>query len=484
MSLITTAIFMVRITAKSNRLRKRNAMTKPLTLSTTLSALCLAMSISQPVLASNEQAVDVAVNNTNTKQVITATAATESASAEPKITEPASSKQAAKVDNNGVEANKLYFTPVPVIGYNPANGTIYGVGASASYYFGEPKTTKVSNMIAGLAKTSLGQSIFLFKSTAFTANNDWAFLGDWRYLDTSQPTYGLGTGPDSSKLVTSGQEFELDDDIFSGTYDKNQMMEFKYFRFYETALKRIQGDWYVGLGYHLDLYKDIQDNLLDLDAEEKVVTSHYSYSRLNGFDETGYTLSGLSLNVMFDSRDNGINPSKGQYALASYRYNPEFLGSDKKSSTLWLEYRKFHNFTPEEKYPDVLAFWAFGNFVTSGEVPYMTLPATGYDQYARSGTGYIQGRFRGQDYAYVGLEYRKHFTTLWGVPVGGVAQVNASTASATGPNDISLGQYIKPGYGLGLRFMLQKKTGTNLGIDFGRGADGASALYVRLNENF
>ena len=115
---------MVRITAKSNRLRKRNAMTKPLTLSTTLSALCLAMSISQPVLASNEQAVDVAVNNTNTKQVITATAATESASAEPKITEPASSKQAAKVDNNGVEANKLYFTPVPVIGYNPANGTI------------------------------------------------------------------------------------------------------------------------------------------------------------------------------------------------------------------------------------------------------------------------------------------------------------------------------------------------------------------------
>ena len=441
-------------------------MTK-LTLSTSLPTLCLALCINHTVLASNEQSVDLTVNN-----------------AKPATTAAVNTEPKSAVASDGVEANKLYFTPVPVIGYNPANGTIYGVGASASYYFGEPKTTKVSNLLAGLAKTSLGQSIFLFKSTAFTANNDWALLGDWRYLDTSQPTYGLGTGPDSSRLVTSGQDIEFDDDILSGTYDETQMMAYKYFRFYETVLKRITGDWYVGLGYGLDKFSDIEDNLLDLASEEKVITSHYSYSELNGFDPTEYTLSGLSLNVMLDSRDNAINPSKGQYALATYKYNPEFLGSDKNSSTLWLEYRKFHNFTPGEKYPDILAFWTYGSFVTSGEVPYMTLPATGYDQYARSGTGYVQGRFRGQDYAYVGLEYRKHLTTLWGVPVGGVAQINASTASATGPNDISLGQYIKPGYGLGLRFMLQKKTGTNVGIDFGRGADGASALYVRLNENF
>ncbi|MEI6894329.1 MAG: hypothetical protein V5789_06790 [Colwellia sp.] len=435
-----------------------------LTRSTQLTSLFIALFISHMVFASED----------NSEQDKTVTASLD----------PATSKQQASSEKNAVEAHKLYLTPIPVIGYNPANGTIYGVGASASYYFGEPKNTKVSNMIVGLAKTTLGQTISLFKSTAFTANNGWALLGDWRYLDTSQPTYGLGTGPDSSKLITSGQEYTVDDDIFSGTYDENQMMEFKYFRFYETALKRIHGDWYVGLGYHLDFFEDIKDNLLDLTSNEKVLTSHYTYSMLNGFDATGYTLSGVSMNVMFDSRDNGINPSKGQYALATYRYNPEFLGSDQKSSTLWLEYRKFHNFTPGEAYPDVLAFWTFGNFVTSGSVPYMTLPATGYDQYARSGTGYIQGRFRGEDYVYLGLEYRKHLTSLWGVPIGGVAQINASTASASGPNNINVGKYIKPAFGIGLRFMLQKKTGTNLGIDFAKGTDGASALYVRLNENF
>ncbi len=419
--------------------------------------LLIAMCISQNVLANND-------NNSENASV-----------------EPAPNQPQAISEDDSLEAHKLYLTPVPVIGYNPANGTIYGVGASASYYFGDPQTTKASNMLTGLARTTLGQTITLFKSTVFTADNDWVLLGDWRYLDTSQPTYGLGTGPDSSQLINGG-DVTVDDDIFSGTYNETQMMEFKYVRFYESVLKRIQGNWYVGFGYHLDFYDDIKDNLLDLENNEW--TSHYAYSERYGFDHTGYTLSGASLNLMLDSRDNAINPRTGQYALITYRYNPEFLGSDQKSSTLWLEYRKFHNFTPEKKYPDVLAFWTFGNFVTSGNVPYMTLPATGYDQYARSGTGYVQGRFRGQDFVYAGLEYRKHLTILWGIPIGGVVQVNASSASATGVNDIHIGEYIKPAYGVGLRFMLQKKTGTNLGIDFAKGADGASALYVRLNENF
>ena len=82
-----------------------------------------------------------------------------------------------KHDDDALVANKLYLTPVPVIGYNPANGTIYGVGASASYYFGDPESTKLSNLLAGLAHTSLGQTIILFKSTAFSANNVLPVLG-------------------------------------------------------------------------------------------------------------------------------------------------------------------------------------------------------------------------------------------------------------------------------------------------------------------
>jgi len=132
----------------------------------------------------------------------------------------------------------------------------------------------------------------------------------------------------------------------------------------------------------------------------------------------------------------------------------------------------------------MLALWTFGNFVTSGKVPYLNLPATGYDQYARSGAGYVQGRFRGQDYLYVAMEYRRHLGSIKNVPIGGVVFANASSASSTGVNNVSLGDYIEPGYGFGVRIMVQKKTRTNIGIDYGYGSYGSSALYVRLNENF
>ncbi|SFV55765.1 hypothetical protein MNB_SM-4-78 [hydrothermal vent metagenome] len=69
------------------------------------------------------------------------------------------------------------------------------------------------------------------------------------------------------------------------------------------------------------------------------------------------------------------------------------------------------------------------------------------------------------------------------MPIGGVLFANAQTISSEG-NDISLGDYIEPGAGLGLRFMLQKKTRTNLTLDYGFGNYQSSGLYLRLNETF
>jgi len=384
------------------------------------------------------------------------------------------------------KAYELYLTPVPVIGVNPAFGFIYGVGASASMYMGDPKTTRISNMLAGVAKTTNDQLIMTFKSTAYLHDDSWILVGDWRYLDSSQPTYGLGTGPNSSKLATDGSTY---DDKITGVMDPAQMMAFKYIRIYETVLKRIKDNFYFGLGYHLDYYSDIKDNLLDLESDPKVITSHYGYSLNHGFDPTKSVLSGVSLDFMFDSRDSVINPYRGRYAYVSFRYNAELIGSDQDSSTLWLEYRDYINFTPKKEYPNILAFWAYGNFITSGNVPYMDLGATSYDQYAKSGRGYVQGRFRGEQSIYLESEYRQHFGlwrvpfTTFDMPIGGVLFANAQTISSEG-NDIALGEYIEPGGGLGLRFMLQKKTRTNLTLDYGWGNYHSSGLYLRLNETF
>ncbi len=395
-------------------------------------------------------------------------------------------KKEAKALKKEVDPKKgdLYFSPVPVLGANPAFGFIYGVGAAASSYLGEPSTTKLSSALFGLAFTTKKQTIVTLKSTAFTANNTWILMGDWRFLNSSQPTWGLGTGPQSARMADSG--FTFDDKDYNGTSEAD-MMTFEFFRFYQTFLRKIHDkQLYAGLGVHLDLFNNIDDQLLYQNPNQpdsSVITPYYAYNIYNGFSQTKSTLVGLSANVLLDTRDNINNPHKGRYAFASFKVNPTFIGSDQSSTQLWLEYRQYNSF--DEKSNNILAFWAFGNFTTSGNLPYMNLPASAWDQYAKSSEPYAQGRFRGTNLVFAGVEYRKH---IWGSSnnaklIGAIAYANFTTASG-GENGIGLFDYLEPGYGLGLRFNISKRARTNIGIDYGWGHYGTTGLFLRLNENF
>jgi hypothetical protein len=377
----------------------------------------------------------------------------------------------------------IYFSPVPVIGVNPASGFIYGIGASTSWFMGNPSTTNLSNMLLGGAFTTKNQTIITFKSNVYTEDNNFILIGDWRFLDSSQPTWGLGTGPQSAKLAS--QDWEFDDGSHSDGIDEAQMLQFQFVRFYETILKKIgTKGFFAGVGLHLDFFSNITDPLLDLESDPKIISSYYAYNVKNGFNQDKSTLVGLSFNGMYDTRDNQNNPYKGKYAFASFKYNPSFLGSDKSSTTLWLEGRNYWNFTPEDNH-NILGLWLLGNFTTSGSLPYMNLPAIGWDQFAKTGRPYAQGRFRGEHLMYSEVEYRKHLYATKNNPMflGMVAYINATTANGS-DNGVDLFEYINPGYGLGLRVNISKKARTNLGIDYGFGSYQTKGLYIRLNETF
>ncbi len=374
----------------------------------------------------------------------------------------------------------LRVIPLPAIGYNPTSGFMIGVAPSLTWTMGNPETTHLSSALATLIYTSKKQFLFTCKSTAFLDGDSWNLMGDWRYFITSQPTFGLGSGPQSAKLVSTG--YEYNDNLFSQGIPSDQMMEFDYLRLHETFLKRF-GDtrYYAGLGYHLDIHSKIDDQQLRLDTVPPTITSHYAYSEKYGFNPEKYTLSGVSINGLLDSRDNVVNPYSGQYAFLSFRMNPEFLGSSQNSTMLWAEYR--HYFILNKERPrHQIACWAYGNFVTSGNVPYMDLPAVGWDQFGRSGRAYTQGRFRGEDLMYAEVEYRfplmKHNDLL-----GGVVFVNATTANNP-DSKIYLGEYITPAAGIGLRVMVNKKTRANLCLDYAIGMYGSSGFYFGINEAF
>jgi hypothetical protein len=129
---------------------------------------------------------------------------------------------------------------------------------------------------------------------------------------------------------------------------------------------------------------------------------------------------------------------------------------------------------------NVIAFWFWGVLVTSGKAPYLALPSITWDTYNRSGRGYIQGRFRGDNMIYEEAEFRYRITTN-GL-LGGVVFANLTTASnpLTGQKVFNS---VAPGYGFGLRIKMNKKDRTNIAIDYGIG-DGFTGVYFNIREAF
>ena len=373
--------------------------------------------------------------------------------------------------------------PLPAIAANPTAGWMFGVAPGASWFMGDPTDTNISTLLGTLIWTTKKQWIITAKATTFLNHNSWNLLTDFRFFITSQPTYGLGTGPQSAKPISDG--FIVYSDNPYDPIETAQMMEFNFLRIHQTILKRYQDTFFfAGAGYHLDHHYQIVDNLLDLDPNDgdgQALTSHYVYSTKNGFDPNSYVLSGISANLLYDSRDNAVNPYSGRYAFANIRFSPELLGSDQTSSLLWLEYRDYIHFS-KQRPRHLLGFWTYGWFELGKPTPYMDLPGVGWDQFGRSGRAYTQGRFRGENLMYFETEYR--FPLLRNEELlGGVVFLNATTATNKEAG-IALFDYLDPAAGVGLRVMINKKSRANLNLDYAWGKYGAQGFYFGINEAF
>lgn len=368
--------------------------------------------------------------------------------------------------------NQFKIVPLPAIGSNPANGWLFGLAPSATWYMGDPKTTKMSNLVGNFLYTTKKQWIFSSRSNIFSDENKLIFIGDWRYFVTSQFTYGLGSSTPNDLEINFSQGRPI---------QGKQGMDFSLVRFYETILKRI-GDskFYIGLGYHLDIHSKIQ-NYNDAAPDFFPIYSHDAYNARYGFDLDRYTLSGFSINGVMENRDIAVSPYEKNFAWVQYKVNPTFLGSDQSSSLLMLDYRHYINLSERRK-RNLIALWGFGNFVVSGNVPYMNLPSITWDMFGRSGRGYAQGRFRGENMVYSEAEWRfplqQNKETF-----GGTVFVNAASFSSKTGNE-ALFNKINPGYGMGLRVMINKKNRTTIAADYGFGQKGNSGFYLNINETF
>ena len=362
---------------------------------------------------------------------------------------------------------------LPIVGYGPANGFVIGGAISASKLFGSQNTTQLSSALASISLTTKQQILLCARSDIYLPGNEWYIPGDVRFLFFTQPTYGLGIYE-----LNAGNDYDINGPDAS-TSEHAEPMRFNYIRFYETVLKEIAPHWYAGMGITIDDHFNIEDQSLKLDTPNQFITSNYYYSVKYGFNPQHYSTNGLSLQITEDSRDNRINSFKGYYASLSFRVNGKIFGGSQNSTMLYAEWR---NYIPLNKSKPglVLAFWSWGEFVTSGNVPYLALPAIGWDTYGRSGRGYVQGRFRGVNMVYGETEFR------WPISrnglFGAVAFLNATTASNPNTGQ-ALFNTLAPGYGFGLRIKMNMKDRTNICVDYGRGQS-SHGLYFNIQETF
>ncbi len=345
---------------------------------------------------------------------------------------------------------KVHYSFLPVSSDVPGGGIALITSTTAGFYLGQNKSTSLSTATFSPYITFTGRVGYTFRTNIWLNSDAWEIMGDMRFLYYPQYTWGFGGHtPDSRKLAVN----------------------YKYARFYQTVLKQIKPYFLVGLGYHLDAHFDI-DTFHDSTGIASFTGYHYGTSATeNSFS------SGVTFNLLYDARRNAFNPLPGFYGNVVYRVNPGFLGSTDSWQSLYVDVRRYISFDHTRQ--NMLAFWSFYWTALKTHTPYLDLPSIGWDPYQqRSGRGFPQNRYRGNGLLYLESEYRRDITNdgLLGFVL--FTNLNAVSEPVTGQY-----AYLHPAGGGGLRIKFNKKSGTNISLDYGISRQ-YSLIYLNLGETF
>ncbi|WP_242412084.1 hypothetical protein [Flavobacterium sp. Root186] len=339
---------------------------------------------------------------------------------------------------------KIAFSLLPVPIDSDKNAGLV-VSFLTSFYLGDTKTTKMSQISFSPYFSFTKQYVFPIQSYIYTKDNHWNFIGDYRYMIYPQDTYGLG-GHNTDKMST---------------------LDYQQWRFYQFATRKIIGNYRLGLGVLFDNYQNI--------SEESYIDEETDYSKYMNGDFSNESSFGVAIQGLYDSRENNVNPEQGLYVEADYRINTSGV-EGKKWNSVYFDARKYHSF---HKYKHrVLAYRAFYWSTFGGKPHYLDLPSIGWDRDGRTGRGFTRNRFRSNALIYFETEYRTDISKngFWGA----VFFTNISSVSK-----LDTYQFKKwnPAIGTGLRIKWNKKNNSNLVLDYGISKNDWS-LRLGLAENF
>ena len=350
-----------------------------------------------------------------------------------------------KKSYEGTALTKPQISFIPSVEYSIITGLAASINSNIVF---PKKVNNASFIYFDVKRTFKKQTIWEMVSNLWFANDRFNLSTDWSIMRFPQKDFGLGS---NSSLSLFDQ------------------LNYSYLKLHQTVSSKIARDLYAGIGLRMDYHWRISDT-----------------TTMNkppfGFNDYGFTRSslsnGFSLNLLYDTRRNAVHPEGGQgYFQTILRNSSTILGSSTNWSSLTVDARKYFSFPQSSG--NVLAFWSYNVLTLGGRPPYLVLPHTAVDPFKNTGRGYIQGRYRGRSILMQEMEYR--FSLTENGFLGGVVYGNLQSVANPISNRISS---MIPGYGVGLRIKYNKKSNTNIALDYAWGKDGSRGFFMNLGEVF
>ena len=340
------------------------------------------------------------------------------------------------------------FSLLPYINYSLATRWAFGGMVSSYFYMDKNHNTNLSTTDVLAVYTFREQLIVRAKSTIWPKANKYNFVSDWRFM--KYPSFTFGLGPNTN-------------------FKDRVLVNYNYIRIYQNVFKKLFKSFYAGLGYKLDYHYNVKQLTKGFTSD---------FGRYIEGNQTTTIASGPTINLLYDSRGNLMNPLGDRfYGYLSYRYNTSYLGSNNDWQSLIFDVRKYIKLPFRST--NVLALWSYNWLTFGGNPAYFDLPSTGWDANDNQGRGYIQGRLRSSNLISFEAEYRFSITknkVLGGVIFGNVQSVSNMKTMVF--------DKAYPAIGSGIRLKINKFTNTNLSIDFAVGVKGSKSIFFNLGETF
>lgn len=328
---------------------------------------------------------------------------------------------------------------LPSAFYTPE--TRLGFGAFIYAYF----NTNTSSLIN---KKSNAQTYL-----SYTINKQFSFENDYQIWLK-----------DNRFLLIGGVDYSRFPELFYGVSNNTKesdkvMISFEINKLRSKNLMLLKKNLYVGFYYQFERLYNLNINLTNPLATMCEV--------LPGGN--GYIASGIGPILIFDKRNNPLNPSTGAYIETSIQTFNKELGSDYKYTSIVFDVRKYYTILKKLIWNGNAYF-----LINKGEVPFRMLATIGGARFLR---GYYRGRFRDKNMIVLQNEFRMPIYKWFGMAVfGGIGSV------ANEINDFSK-NVVHYDYGLGLRIRINKKENTNLRLDYGLTKD-THGIYLVFAEAF